>query len=126
MESHKITVSDEFLSIYKNFNVFDQVHNMKKLSKLELYLIIILCLDKHDECDIVINNIKSFLNESIIILDFLSGEPIEDPIINELIEITGSAYIDTDIIFDRLGNPIPEPYTKSEIRNAKIDCLKII
>ena len=32
-----ITVSNEFVDIYKNFNVVSQVDNMKKLSKRELY-----------------------------------------------------------------------------------------
>jgi hypothetical protein len=40
-----ITVSKEFLEIYKNFNVYSQVESLKKLSRKELLLMLILGVD---------------------------------------------------------------------------------
>ena len=44
-EVQKIKVSNEFVDIYTNFNVVTQVENMKRLSKREQYLLLLVsCL----------------------------------------------------------------------------------
>jgi hypothetical protein len=40
-----------------------------------------------------------------------------------LIEETGDKYIETDDVVDSEGNKLREPYTKQEVREAKIDIL---
>ena len=35
----KVIVSEDFVNIYKNFNVINQVENMKSLTERELYLL---------------------------------------------------------------------------------------
>jgi hypothetical protein len=40
-----------------------------------------------------------------------------------LIEETGDKYIETDDLVDSEGNKLREPYTKQEVREAKIDIL---
>lgn len=120
----KLTVSDEFVSIYKNFNVLDQIDNMKKLSSKELYLLLTLCLDKHsDEDPVVIHNLLPFKEECMIIFDIQDDKEVDNDIIKELVNITGDKYIDTDIIVDINGNELPEPLTKEEVRDAKINII---
>ena len=48
-ETKQLKVSNEFVDIFKNFNVINKVEEIKALSKKELYLLLTLCLDKHDD-----------------------------------------------------------------------------
>lgn len=120
----KLTVSDEFVSIYKNFNVLDQIDNMKKLSSKELYLLLTFCLDKHSEEDpVVIHNLLPFREECLVIFDIQDDKEVDNDIIKELVNITSDKYIDTDVIIDGDGNELPEPLTKDEVRDAKINII---
>lgn len=120
----KLSVSDEFVSICKNFNVLDQIDNMKRLSSKELYLLLTFCLDKHsDEDPVVIHNLLPFREECLIIFDIQDDKEVDNDIIKELVNITGDKYIDTDVIVDADGNELPEPLTKDEVRDAKINII---
>ena len=68
MNDKKIVVSDLFVDIYTNFNVCSQVEKMNTLTKKELYLLIILALDKHDD------------NDPVVLHNFLTFESIGDDI----------------------------------------------
>ena len=117
----KIAVSDDFIDIYKNFNVSSQIDKMKSLSKRELYLLLVLCLDFHsDEDPVCINNYKTFKDEIIEINDIQDDKETSNPILKSLIEETGDKYIDVDNLVDILENKLPEPLEKGEVRDAKI------
>jgi hypothetical protein len=119
-----ITVSNEFVDIYKNFNVVSQVDNMKKLSKRELYLLLTVCLDKFSDEDPVINyNFQPFKTEVMEIFDVQDDkDPISQYLI-ELIEESGDKYIETDNIVNDKGEKLPDPLTKEEVRDAKINII---
>lgn len=120
----KLKVSDDFVEIYKNFNVYDQVEKMKKLSKRELYLLLTLCLDKYSEEDPVVKfNFLPFREESMLVYDIQDDKQVEDVHLNELIKETSDKHIDTDIIVDSKGGKLPEPLTKEEVRDAKINII---
>jgi len=124
MSDKKLTVSNEFVSIYKNFNVLDQIDNMKKLTKNELYLLLTFCLDKHsDEDPVVIHNLLPFKEECMMIFDIQDDKEVDNEYIKNLVEITDDKYIDTDVIVDTYGNKLPEPLTKEEVRDAKINII---
>ena len=46
-----------------------------------------------------------------------------NPVLQELIEETGDKYIETDNVVDIDGNKLPEPLTKEEVRDAKINII---
>lgn len=114
-------VTNNFVEIYKNFNVFDQVEKMNNLSDEELYLLLTLCIDKHSEEDpVVINNFKPYEEICMNIFDLQDDKEVDDLVIKKLVEITGDKYIDTDVITDNSGDKLPEPYSKEEVRDIKI------
>jgi hypothetical protein len=120
----ELIVSDEFINIYKNFNVIDQIENMKKLSRKELFLLLIFSLDKHsDEDPVVIHNLLPFKEECMLIFDLQDDKGVDNEYIKELVELTHDEYISTDILRDANGNKLPEPLTKEEVRDAKINII---
>ena len=123
-ETKQIKVSKEFVDIFRNFNVVNQVEEMKKLSKKELYLLLTVCLDKHDdEQPTVVYNFQPFREEVMEIFEIQDDKETLNPILQALIEESGDKYIETDNIVDDLGNKLPEPLTKEEVRDAKINII---
>ena len=117
----KIEVSDNFVEIYKNFNVSSQSDKMGNLSKKELYLLLILCVDKHsDEDPVCINNYKNYSKELTLISSLQDGEEVNDDIIKQLCDETDDKTINVDILVDSSGNKLPDPMKKNEVRDAKI------
>lgn len=117
-------VSNDFIDIFKNFNVVNMVDKMKLLSKKELYLLLTLCLDKHDdEQPTVVYNFQPFREQVMELFEIQDDKETLNPILQELIEETGDKYIETDNIVDSDGNKLPEPMTKEEVRDAKIDII---
>ena len=57
------------------------------------------------------------------IFDLLDDKEVTNPILLQLIEETGDKYIETDDIIDVDGNKLPEPLTKEEVRDAKINII---
>ncbi len=124
METKKLKVSNEFVDIFKNFNVINKVEEMKSLSKKELYLLLTLCLDKHDdEQPTVVYNFQPFRDEVMELFEIQDDKETLNPVLQELIEESGDKYIETDNIVDVNGNQLPEPLTKEEVRDVKINII---
>lgn len=125
MKNNKVVkVSEQFVEIYKNFNVIDQTEKMKLLSKRELYLLITVCLDKFSDNDPVIKkNISTFREETLNIFDIQDEKKVDDEVLTSLVEETGDSYIETDYIEDIFGNKLPEPLSKEEVRDKRIDII---
>ena len=121
MEQDKKIVSNEFVDIFRNFNVVDKIGEMKLLSKRELYLLLTVCFDKHDEDQsTVIHNFLEFKDYIMEINDLFENNKTDNPI---LIELSEGGYIETDNIVDEMGNGLPMPYTKEEIRDVRINII---
>lgn len=119
-----INVSNEFVDIFKNFNVINKVEEMKALSKKELYLLLTLCLDKHDDGQpTVVYNFQPFREQVMELFEIQDDKETFNPVLQELIKESGDKYIETDNIVDVDGNKLPEPLTKEEVRDAKINII---
>ena len=116
-----IEVSDDFFNCYNNFNVFSQVEKMKTLSKKDLYLLLSVCLDRHEymKDPIVKNNLLAFKDEMRDILAIHDGKKTNIPEIQELIDETGDNINTTRL--GKNGSGLPDPKTRSEIRELKLD-----
>jgi len=122
-EEKKINVSKLFFEIYKNFNVTSQVHLMKQLNDRELFLLLTVCLDKFsDEDPVVKYNLLPFKDEIMLIFDIQDDKEPTNQTLIKLIEETGDKYIETDNLYFR-GESLPEPLTKEEVRDAKINII---
>jgi len=123
-ETKKIVVSDLFVDIYKNFNVVTQVERMKQLSKKELYLLLVVCLDKQSDSDPVVKyNMAEFKEEAMKIFDVQDDKTTDDVDLLQLIDESGDKYIETDNIVDSNGNSLPEALSKEDVRDAKINII---
>lgn len=119
-----VKVSDNFVEIYKNFNVIDQTEKMKLLSTKELYLLLTVCLDKFSDTDKTVRqNFQPFKIEVMDIFDVQDEKETSNDIIKLLIEETGDKYIETDNIQDKDGNSLPDPLTTQEVRDKRIDII---
>lgn len=117
----KIIVSDEFVDIYTNFNVSSQQEKMKSLSKKELYLLVLLCVDKHsDEDPVCINNYRECADILEAIQSLQDSSETDNQYLIELGEDSGDKTINVDVVEDSKGQKLPEPLKKDEVRNAKI------
>lgn len=122
MDEKKLQVSDLFVEIYTNLNVCSQLENMEKLSKKELYLLLILALDKHnDEDPVVLHNLLPWKDTALQIFELQDDKETNIKELEELVEETGDKYIDVTVLVDVNGNPLREPLTKEEVRDAKIN-----
>ena len=120
----QIVVSDLFKKIYLKFNVSSQIENMKNLEKRELYLFLTYALDKHsDEDPVVLHNFQPFKDEVMEIYDIQDDKEPTNEILLDIIEETGDKYIETDNLVDSKGEKLREPYSKQEVRDAKIDII---
>ena len=122
MEEKTLKVSDLFVEIYTNLNVWSQLENMKNLSKKELYLLLILALDKHSEDDpVVLHNLFPWKDTALEIFNIQDDKETDIIELIELVEETGDIYIDVTILVDSKGNKLKEPLSKEEVRDAKIN-----
>lgn len=81
-EAPEYIVSEEFKDIFFHFNVSDQREKMKQLEAKELYLLLICCIDLHDEeQEQVILNLSDFENEIDQISEFSEKEKTENEVI---------------------------------------------
>jgi len=120
----QIHVSNEFVDIFSNFNVVTQVEKMKQLTKRELYLLLTVCLDKFsDEDPVVKHNLLPFKEEIMNIFDVQDDKEATDPILIDLITESGDKYIETDYIVYNDDQKLPEPLSKEEVRDAKINII---
>ena len=126
-EKLKLIVSDEFIEIYKNFNVCTQIEKINELSDRERYLLLILCLDKHDDDNpIVLYNFKPFKEEIKEIYVIQDNKETTNQVLLDLIKETDHRHIESDYIRDKDGNKIPDPFDKDEVRDKKIDIINNI
>jgi hypothetical protein len=124
MNDKKIIVSNLFVDIYTNFNVCSQVERMKTLTKKELYLLILLALDKHDDNDpVVLHNFLPFESIGDDIFEIQEDKGVVNDDLTQLIDETGDKYISTKNVIDSKGNQLPEPLSKVEVRDAKINII---
>lgn len=124
MSDKKIVVSDLFVDIYTNFNVCSQVEKMNTLTKKELYLLILLALDKHDDDDpVVLHNFLPFESIGDDIFEIQEDKGVVNEDLKQLIEETGDKYISTKNVIDSKGNELPEPLSKVDVRDAKINII---
>jgi len=122
MDEKKLQVSDLFVEIYTNLNVCSQLENMEKLSKKELYLLLILALDKHnDEDPVVLHNLLPWKDTALQIFELQDDKETSIKELEELVEETGDKYIDVTVLVDVNGNSLRDPLTKEEVRDAKIN-----
>jgi hypothetical protein len=83
-----------------------------------------LCLDKHDDGQpTVVYNFQPFREQVMELFEIQDDKETLNPILQELIEESGDKYIETDNIVDVDGNKLPEPLTKEEVRDAKINII---
>jgi hypothetical protein len=83
-------ISDLFIDIYLNFNVSDQTERMEKLSRSELFLILLNSIKFDLKNQYVILNFRHFKREIEILKDFFfkyKRSPGEEILIPELLEI---------------------------------------
>ena len=123
-KENQIHVSNEFVDIFSNFNVVTQVEKMKQLTKRELYLLLTVCLDKFsDEDPVVKHNLLPFKEEIMSIFDIQDDKDATDPILIDLITESGDKYIETDYIVYNDDQKLPDPLTKDQVRDAKINII---
>jgi len=115
-----ITVSELFLEIYRNFNVSNQIDKMNLLTKEELYLLLDACIDRHDEDDSTVQlNFSPFVEEIKEILKIQSGEDADDKVLKNLQDRISQTLICE--LKTQSGEDLPDPYTKEEVRDLKLN-----
>lgn len=123
----EIKVSENFIQAYRNFNVVNVTESMKDLDQKELYLFLLLCLDKFDSDDPVVKyNFQPFQKEVMELFDIQDDRKSDNHILNQLGEETGDKYIETDIIRTPSGDTLPEPLNKQQVREEKIKIINSI
>lgn len=124
--SDTFIVSDQLVDIFLNFNVSDQTEQLTKLSTKDYYVLLNLCIDLHSEEDPqVIQNLSTSVEKiSNLRTLFETGESTE-PELTELSRKYGNylnGVFDLEIpVEDSLGNELPEPYTREEVRELKLN-----
>ena len=109
-EEKEYVASEEFKEIYHQFNVSNQTEKMKQLTEKELYMLLLCCIDHHDEeQEIVFQNFLPFEEEINEILKFSDTEKTENSILKSLIVETGDDSISTSGIKN-----LPEVLSKEE------------
>jgi hypothetical protein len=120
----KVVVSDLFMDCYKHFNVYSQVERMNELSERELYLLLILCLDKHDDENTVVkHNFIPFEKQIMEIFDVQDDKEVTNKVLLDLVKETGDTYIETENIVDGSNNKVGDVFTKEEVRDIRIDLI---
>jgi hypothetical protein len=115
-----IKVSELFLDIYRNFNVSSQVDKMKLISEEELYLLLDVCIDRHDEDDIAVqSNFSPFIGEIQDILKIQSGEESSNIVLKNLQDRISKTLVCE--LKTESGEDLPDPYTKEEVRDLKLN-----
>lgn len=123
-KTKKVVVTDLFMDCYKHFNVYSQVDRMNELSEKELYLLLILCLDKHDDENTVVkHNFLPFEKQIMEIFDIQDDKEVTNQILLDLVKETGDTYIETENIVDSEDNKVSDVFTKEEVRDIRIDLI---
>ena len=93
---------------------------MRLITKEELYLLLDTCIDRHDEDDITVQlNFSQFVDEIKEILKIHSGDEPDDKILKNLQDRISQTLVCE--LKTQTGEDLPEPYTKEEVRDLKIN-----
>ena len=113
--------NETFIEIYRNFNVSNQIDKIKTMSSKEKYVLLNLCIEVHNERDLqVIENLSPFVEEITSLKKLFENDASsEDPFLNELSMKYGSKL--NIPIEDIFGNELPEPYSREEVRELKLN-----
>jgi hypothetical protein len=123
MDKNKyITVSDNFVEIYKMFNVIKQTEKLNQLSRKELMLMLVLAIDSFsEENPAVLENFKEFKTELEIIFDLQQDKECTDEDLLQLGKETDEKYIDTSKIRDNSDQELPTALTDAEALQMRRD-----
>ena len=124
--SDTFIVSDQLVDIFLNFNVSDQTEQLTKLSTTDYYVLLNLCIDLHSEEDPqVIQNLSTSVEKiSNLRTLFETGESTELELTERSRKYGNylNGVFDLEIpVEDSLGNELPEPYTREEVRELKLN-----
>lgn len=123
-KKNEYVVTDDFVDVYKYLNAGDMSEQIKSLSVIERYILVALSLDNHEiKNPVVRDNLYPLKDIGQSIYDAMEDVDTDDPVIKELVEITGDKYIDLSILVDSQGNDMPEPANQSEIRDWRLKLL---
>jgi hypothetical protein len=115
----KIVVSDKFIEIYKNFNVVPQISKMMELSREELLLMLVVTFRVYDYNDVVMTTYKHYEKDLSYIDSVMFDSKLTDPEKIKMREIILENYLETDKIFDKFDNLLPEATTEEEAINLR-------
>lgn len=120
--TEKIQVSENFVDIFKHFNVNSQIDKMSQLSRKELLLMLTLAVDSYSEDNnIVIENFRPFKGELDLIYQLQNDETVTDADILSIAQETGEKYIDTTNIVQSDGSSLPTATTEEQARILRRD-----
>lgn len=100
-----MNVSNDFVEAFQLFNVINIDDHFERLNVTEKYLLCLTTIDRHDENDSV--SLSNFIKISHYFDDILELQKTGEtniPELRELIKLTNSGKIDTDIIRDSNGD----------------------
>jgi hypothetical protein len=115
----RIVVSDKFIEIYKNFNVVLQISKMTELSREELLLMLVVTFRVYDYNDVVMTTYKHYEKDLSYIDSVMFDSKLTDPEKIKMREIILENYLETDKIFDKFDNLLPEATTEEEAINLR-------
>jgi len=114
-DEKKLVVSDEFIELFRLFNVIKVTDRMDLLSSKERKLLLLLATENFSETSpFVVSNIMPYKSELQLLYDLQMDEKTEDPDLMSLAEESGDKCIDSGTIFDSVGNKIPKATTDEE------------
>ena len=120
--TEKIKVSPDFVEAFRLFNVNSQVERIKKLTRKEILLLLILAIDSYSEdSEIVIENFKPFKSELDLIYNLQNDETVTDTDLLSIADETGEKYVDTSNICQLDGTKLPSATTEEEARIIRRD-----
>lgn len=123
-KKNEYVVTDDFVDVYKYLNAGDMSEQINSLSVIERYILVALSLDNHEiKNPVVRDNLYPLKDIGQSIYYAMEDVDTDDPVIKELVEITGDKYIDLSILVDSQGNDMPEPANQSEIRDWRLKLL---
>lgn len=123
-KKNEYVVTDDFVDVYKYLNAGDMSERINSLSVIERYILVALSLDNHEiKNPVVRDNLYPLKDIGQSIYDAMEDVDTYDPVIKELVEITGDKYIDLSVLVDSQGNDMPEPANQSEIRDWRLKLL---
>lgn len=120
----RIIVSDDFINCYLNFNVYNQIENIKKLSTQDIYFLLIISFSLHDhENPIVFCNYSEFEREIRDILSSCRDNVDSDNILRlkKYLEVDNLTDFRIHFIYDKNGKQLPNIYTKKQVREIHLN-----